>query len=327
MDEDSKLGELVWDPSALSTESVNTFLSDTKDHNDQPASLGSLPVPRQEVSTQEDALNTLHRNGYDLDKAKEELKSLPWKHLLTTQGTHQHLRCLPILGSWSRREVDIFSSAMDSHYKRFHAICKLFFPYKSTQEVVEYYYFWKITTDTENQKDFDEISSQSEELDELALRSSSSMITKRKRDTFQDPFHGDSMFGWGNFDNFRRGEPDDGPPLKRSKSDELKLSTDSFFAREDDSQVKTGLNINLILLKMHPFHKNSFTSQNHDIFSNSSELNPWAEFLTFPPYTSPVSSILPDVDHFLEDASLSTLSSSVLGDDIGNLPFDGSGLT
>jgi hypothetical protein len=129
---------------------------------------------------------------------------------------------------------------MDSHFKRFHAIRKIFFPHKTTQAVVEYYYFWKVTTDTETQKDFDEVSSQSEEFDDLALHTSNSHVTKRKRDALLEPFPEDALGpnGWGNFDAIRRSSDfvtrDDGPPLKRSKSDDFRLSTDSFFAREED---------------------------------------------------------------------------------------------
>lgn len=152
---------------------------------------------------------------------------------------------------------------MESYYKRFHAIRKLFFPYKTTQEVVEYYYFWKVTTDVEPQRDLDEVSSQSEEYDELSLQTSSSQIAKRKRDTMHDSFNGDPLLGgWGAYDNTSLNRSaeftpchEEGPPLKRSRSEDFKMSTDSFFSREVD-----GLGHSQVSFALKEAKPNSFTS-------------------------------------------------------------------
>eukprot|EP01127_Copromyxa_protea_P000770 TRINITY_DN1066_c0_g1_i2.p2 TRINITY_DN1066_c0_g1~~TRINITY_DN1066_c0_g1_i2.p2 ORF type:complete len:210 (+),score=30.19 TRINITY_DN1066_c0_g1_i2:697-1326(+) len=198
---------------------------------------------------------------------------------------------------------------MASHYKRFHAIRKLFFPNKTAQEVVEYYYFWKVTTDVEPQKEFD--SSQSEESDEVADSTSSQQATKRKRDAFQDSFNESPAFtgGWDNFDTTRRGDfisSDEVPPPKRTKTDDFRTSTDSFFAREES-----------FCPPMHSFHK---PFQQNELFSNSGELPSWNEFLTLPPYT-PVSMV--GDDPFLSvDGGLGNIDNMSGMDDLNGLGID-----
>jgi hypothetical protein len=74
------------------------------------------------------------------------LQGLTRPHKATSLGSLLlPIRRRNILDEWSPKEIAIFESALCVHGKLFDTIAQLL-PNKSTQDVVEFYYFWKNTS-------------------------------------------------------------------------------------------------------------------------------------------------------------------------------------
>ncbi|XP_037073066.1 metastasis-associated protein MTA2-like [Pollicipes pollicipes] len=80
------------------------------------------------------AMDTLHRSGYDLAAALAALVPSGGASL-----------CQDQLEAWSADEAAIFERALGKLGKNFAEIRRDFLPWKSTAELVEYYYLWKTT--------------------------------------------------------------------------------------------------------------------------------------------------------------------------------------
>ncbi|GFR84560.1 metastasis-associated protein MTA1 [Elysia marginata] len=140
------LEELVWDPSHLLSEkeidqfqiiarSVGTFARalDCTSTVRQPSLHMSAAAASRDVTIFH-AMNTLHRQKYDIAKAI--------KSLVPAGGP---VLCRDEMEEWSASEANLFEDAIEKYGKDFNDIRQDFLPWKSLKSIVEYYYMWKTT--------------------------------------------------------------------------------------------------------------------------------------------------------------------------------------
>ncbi|XP_053892761.1 uncharacterized protein LOC128841594 isoform X7 [Malaclemys terrapin pileata] len=80
------------------------------------------------------AMDTLHRNVYDISKAISAL---------VPQGGP--VLCRDEMEEWSASEANLFEEALEKYGKDFTDIQQDFLPWKSLTSIIEYYYMWKTT--------------------------------------------------------------------------------------------------------------------------------------------------------------------------------------
>uniref|UniRef100_M3XL48 Metastasis associated 1 n=1 Tax=Latimeria chalumnae TaxID=7897 RepID=M3XL48_LATCH len=80
------------------------------------------------------AMDTLHRNNYDISKAISAL---------VPQGGP--VLCRDEMEEWSASEANLFEEALEKYGKDFTDIQQDFLPWKSLTSIIEYYYMWKTT--------------------------------------------------------------------------------------------------------------------------------------------------------------------------------------
>ncbi|XP_060109880.1 metastasis-associated protein MTA1 isoform X5 [Heteronotia binoei] len=80
------------------------------------------------------AMDTLHKNVYDISKAISAL---------VPQGGP--VLCRDEMEEWSASEANLFEEALEKYGKDFTDIQQDFLPWKSLTSIIEYYYMWKTT--------------------------------------------------------------------------------------------------------------------------------------------------------------------------------------
>uniref|UniRef100_A0A8B9RE58 Metastasis associated 1 n=1 Tax=Astyanax mexicanus TaxID=7994 RepID=A0A8B9RE58_ASTMX len=80
------------------------------------------------------AMDTLHKNGYDMTRAIAAL---------VPQGGP--VLCRDEMEEWSASEANLFEEALEKYGKDFTDIQQDFLPWKSLTSIIEYYYMWKTT--------------------------------------------------------------------------------------------------------------------------------------------------------------------------------------
>ncbi|XP_063295175.1 metastasis-associated protein MTA1 isoform X3 [Pelobates fuscus] len=80
------------------------------------------------------AMDTLHKNSYDISKAISSL---------VPQGGP--VLCRDEMEEWSASEANFFEEALEKYGKDFTDIQQDFLPWKSLTSIIEYYYMWKTT--------------------------------------------------------------------------------------------------------------------------------------------------------------------------------------
>uniref|UniRef100_A0A671LS04 Metastasis-associated protein MTA1-like n=1 Tax=Sinocyclocheilus anshuiensis TaxID=1608454 RepID=A0A671LS04_9TELE len=141
-----KLEEVVWDPSNPLTEkqidqflvvarSVGTFARalDCSSSVRQPSLHMSAAAASRDI-TLFHAMDTLHKNGYDMTRAIAAL---------VPQGGP--VLCRDEMEEWSASEANLFEEALEKYGKDFTDIQQDFLPWKSLTSIIEYYYMWKTT--------------------------------------------------------------------------------------------------------------------------------------------------------------------------------------
>uniref|UniRef100_A0AAR2LSA0 Metastasis associated 1 n=1 Tax=Pygocentrus nattereri TaxID=42514 RepID=A0AAR2LSA0_PYGNA len=144
--EQAKLEEKVWDPSSPLTEkqidqflvvarSVGTFARalDCSSSVRQPSLHMSAAAASRDI-TLFHAMDTLHKNGYDMTRAIAAL---------VPQGGP--VLCRDEMEEWSASEANLFEEALEKYGKDFTDIQQDFLPWKSLTSIIEYYYMWKTT--------------------------------------------------------------------------------------------------------------------------------------------------------------------------------------
>nr|XP_015206718.1 PREDICTED: metastasis-associated protein MTA1-like isoform X1 [Lepisosteus oculatus] len=142
----SKLETKVWDPNSPLTEkqidqflvvarSVGTFARalDCSSSIRQPSLHMSAAAASRDI-TLFHAMDTLHKNGYDISKAISAL---------VPQGGP--VLCRDEMEEWSASEANLFEEALEKYGKDFTDIQQDFLPWKSLTSIIEYYYMWKTT--------------------------------------------------------------------------------------------------------------------------------------------------------------------------------------
>uniref|UniRef100_A0A8C0BUR2 Metastasis associated 1 n=1 Tax=Buteo japonicus TaxID=224669 RepID=A0A8C0BUR2_9AVES len=89
------------------------------------------------------AMDTLHKNVYDISKAISAL---------VPQGGP--VLCRDEMEEWSASEANLFEEALEKYGKDFTDIQQDFLPWKSLTSIIEYYYMWKTTDRYVQQKMF-----------------------------------------------------------------------------------------------------------------------------------------------------------------------------
>uniref|UniRef100_A0A671L9C7 Metastasis-associated protein MTA1-like n=1 Tax=Sinocyclocheilus anshuiensis TaxID=1608454 RepID=A0A671L9C7_9TELE len=141
-----KLEEKVWDPSNPLNEkqidqflvvarSVGTFARalDCSSSVRQPSLHMSAAAASRDI-TLFHAMDTLHKNGYDMTRAIAAL---------VPQGGP--VLCRDEMEEWSASEANLFEEALEKYGKDFTDIQQDFLPWKSLTSIIEYYYMWKTT--------------------------------------------------------------------------------------------------------------------------------------------------------------------------------------
>ncbi|TRY91764.1 hypothetical protein DNTS_023729 [Danionella cerebrum] len=141
-----KLEEKVWDPSSpLSEKQINQFLVvarsvgtfaralDCSSSVRQPSLHMSAAAASRDI-TLFHAMDTLHKNGYDMTRAIAAL---------VPQGGP--VLCRDEMEEWSSSEANLFEEALEKYGKDFTDIQQDFLPWKSLTSIIEYYYMWKTT--------------------------------------------------------------------------------------------------------------------------------------------------------------------------------------
>lgn len=141
-----KLEEKVWDPSSPLIEkqidqflvvarSVGTFARalDCSSSVRQPSLHMSAAAASRDI-TLFHAMDTLHKNGYDMTRAIAAL---------VPQGGP--VLCRDEMEEWSASEANLFEEALEKYGKDFTDIQQDFLPWKSLTSIIEYYYMWKTT--------------------------------------------------------------------------------------------------------------------------------------------------------------------------------------
>ncbi|MBN3296115.1 MTA1 protein, partial [Amia calva] len=142
----SKLETKVWDPNSPLTEkqidqflvvarSVGTFARalDCSSSIRQPSLHMSAAAASRDI-TLFHAMDTLHKNGYEISKAISAL---------VPQGGP--VLCRDEMEEWSASEANLFEEALEKYGKDFTDIQQDFLPWKSLTSIIEYYYMWKTT--------------------------------------------------------------------------------------------------------------------------------------------------------------------------------------
>ncbi|XP_076833982.1 LOW QUALITY PROTEIN: metastasis-associated protein MTA1 [Brachyhypopomus gauderio] len=156
--EQAKLEEKVWDPSSPVTEKqIDQFLVDgpvsaasrslsctglwgrfaraldCSSSVRQPSLHMSAAAASRDI-TLFHAMDTLHKNGYDMTRAIAAL---------VPQGGP--VLCRDEMEEWSASEANLFEEALEKYGKDFADIQQDFLPWKSLTSIIEYYYMWKTT--------------------------------------------------------------------------------------------------------------------------------------------------------------------------------------
>ncbi|RWS16296.1 metastasis-associated protein MTA3-like protein [Dinothrombium tinctorium] len=140
------LEELVYTPNnSLSDKQIDQYLTVAKsvgtfaralDHSSsikQPSLHMSAAAASRDVTLQY-AMNVLHQNNYDFGKA-----------VLSLVQSSGPVLCRDEMEEWSSSEANLFEEAVEKYGKDFNDIRQDFLPWKSLQNIVEYYYMWKTT--------------------------------------------------------------------------------------------------------------------------------------------------------------------------------------
>ncbi|CAJ0928485.1 unnamed protein product [Ranitomeya imitator] len=119
----------------LSTRSVGTFARalDCSSSVRQPSLHMSAAAASRDI-TLFHAMDTLHKNSYDISKAISAL---------VPQGGP--VLCRDEMEEWSASEANLFEEALEKYGKDFTDIQQDFLPWKSLTSIIEYYYMWKTT--------------------------------------------------------------------------------------------------------------------------------------------------------------------------------------
>uniref|UniRef100_A0AAY4BU87 Metastasis associated 1 n=1 Tax=Denticeps clupeoides TaxID=299321 RepID=A0AAY4BU87_9TELE len=141
-----KMEERVWVPDTHLTEkqidqflvvarSVGTFARalDCSSSVRQPSLHMSAAAASRDI-TLFHAMDTLHKNGYDMTRAIAAL---------VPQGGP--VLCRDEMEEWSASEANLFEEALEKYGKDFADIQQDFLPWKSLTSIIEYYYMWKTT--------------------------------------------------------------------------------------------------------------------------------------------------------------------------------------
>jgi hypothetical protein len=133
-----RMGLLVWNPNALNQNEVTKYLELMKADLD-------LPDPRvgktisfiedKSTTTQEEALDILHRNDYDIQSAVAEMRR---------EGIFWTLQKPLLKTHWTSLEVTLFELAMKTDPKNFREIRRRVRS-KSLQDVIQFFWYWKTT--------------------------------------------------------------------------------------------------------------------------------------------------------------------------------------
>lgn len=143
-----ELEELVWSPSPdnglqdkqidqflVIARSVGTFARalDCSSTIRQPSLHMSAAAASRDITLYH-AMDSLHKNAYQLDKAIASL--------VPSSGP---VLCRDEMEEWSASEANLFEEALDKYGKDFTDIRQDFLPWKTLKSIVEYYYMWKTT--------------------------------------------------------------------------------------------------------------------------------------------------------------------------------------
>eukprot|EP01126_Amoeba_proteus_P036376 TRINITY_DN3702_c0_g1_i3.p1 TRINITY_DN3702_c0_g1~~TRINITY_DN3702_c0_g1_i3.p1 ORF type:complete len:236 (+),score=30.62 TRINITY_DN3702_c0_g1_i3:72-779(+) len=118
-------GQLMWDPSVLSAKKVDRYLASVK-----------LVSCHESVSPVGEALDVLHSCSYDVKKAQMEWDT---RGLLGVNSINEEFDI----------DVEAFEEANQRYPKQFHIIRLLYFPNKTTSELVRFYFYWKLINKNE----------------------------------------------------------------------------------------------------------------------------------------------------------------------------------
>ncbi|KAL2301724.1 hypothetical protein Nmel_011115 [Mimus melanotis] len=119
----------------ISCRSVGTFARalDCSSSVRQPSLHMSAAAASRDI-TLFHAMDTLHKNVYDISKAISAL---------VPQGGP--VLCRDEMEEWSASEANLFEEALEKYGKDFTDIQQDFLPWKSLTSIIEYYYMWKTT--------------------------------------------------------------------------------------------------------------------------------------------------------------------------------------
>eukprot|EP01126_Amoeba_proteus_P036378 TRINITY_DN3702_c0_g1_i9.p1 TRINITY_DN3702_c0_g1~~TRINITY_DN3702_c0_g1_i9.p1 ORF type:complete len:139 (+),score=23.34 TRINITY_DN3702_c0_g1_i9:396-812(+) len=115
----------MWDPSVLSAKKVDRYLASVK-----------LVSCHESVSPVGEALDVLHSCSYDVKKAQMEWDT---RGLLGVNSINEEFDI----------DVEAFEEANQRYPKQFHIIRLLYFPNKTTSELVRFYFYWKLINKNE----------------------------------------------------------------------------------------------------------------------------------------------------------------------------------
>lgn len=119
--------KIVWDPSRLTDEEVEGYLSAVR-----AAEAANKVESSDYIPDNEQALLLLHQCGHKPEEAVRRRKMMSPKP--QEQPT-----------PWSEEECTHFEEGFKKHYKDFHAIHQEFLSSRSVAEIVQFYYKWKKT--------------------------------------------------------------------------------------------------------------------------------------------------------------------------------------
>ncbi|RWS30945.1 metastasis-associated protein MTA3-like protein [Leptotrombidium deliense] len=140
------LEDLIFTPeNGLSDKQIDQYLTVAKsvgtfaralDHSSsikQPSLHMSAAAASRDVTLQY-AMDVLHENNYDFGNA-----------VLSLVQSSGPVLCRDEMEEWSSSEANLFEEAVEKYGKDFNDIRQDFLPWKSLQNIVEYYYMWKTT--------------------------------------------------------------------------------------------------------------------------------------------------------------------------------------
>ncbi|XP_042194236.1 metastasis-associated protein MTA1 isoform X2 [Callorhinchus milii] len=134
-DAENSLTDKQIDQFLVVARSVGTFARalDCSSSVRQPSLHMSAAAASRDI-TQFHAMDTLHKNNYDVSKAISAL---------VPQGGP--VLCRDEMEEWSASEANMFEEALEKYGKDFNDIQQDFLPWKSLTSIIEYYYMWKTT--------------------------------------------------------------------------------------------------------------------------------------------------------------------------------------